>query len=128
MKEKNIKEKKKKQKVSKILSNNIFMLKLIWKAAPLYIPISVFLTIAWPFLNFLQSSYMLRYVINGVQEGKTFGALAPFVIIILKKLLHRIYWCLHLQKCRPMLCQQVQPQGPEVLRFRLQLQRQNLPE
>ena len=82
MKEKNIKEKKKKQKVSKILSNNIFMLKLIWKAAPLYIPISVFLTIAWPFLNFLQSSYMLRYVINGVQEGKTFGALAPFVIII----------------------------------------------
>ena len=75
----------KKQKLTnrKIISNNIFVLKMVHRAAPWYIPVYLGFNVLWAAANFLSSSYILRYVINGIQDGKTFSELVMAIILLL---------------------------------------------
>ncbi len=77
------KKKKPKQKFLSIIKNNFFMLKLVHKAAPGYIFIYLTNTALWATLDFISYSYMLRYVMNGIQNGLSFKKIAVFIIVLL---------------------------------------------
>lgn len=91
------KEKKPKQKISTVVKNNLFMLKLIHKATPGYIFIYLINSALWATLDFISYSYMLRYVMNGIAQGKSFEKIAVFIIALLginliMQLWSRIWW------------------------------------
>lgn len=98
------KEKKPKQKFSSIIKNNLFMLKLIHKATPGYIFAYLLNTALWATLDFISYSYMLRYVMNGITQGKPFEKIAVFIITllglnILMQVWSRIWWNIISPEC-----------------------------
>lgn len=82
MHKKKAETKKNRQKVSRIIANNFFILKMIYQAAPVYLVFNLVWTGVWSVLDFLQDAFLLRYIINGVQEGKTFEQLLLYIVLI----------------------------------------------
>ncbi len=80
-----MKKDSKNQKISfrRIISNNIFMLRQIQQAAPFLIAAllvtEVFNRLGWVFSD----TYLMRYLLNGVEEGKNFRQLAPVLLYML---------------------------------------------
>ncbi|MBO5294696.1 MAG: ABC transporter ATP-binding protein [Clostridia bacterium] len=86
MKIKKRKEKKergseKKLSFFRVLSNNLFFLKLEMKAAPLVLPTMILVTVLQALAGFLSGSYLIRYALNGIGEGKSFGDIAQMLLI-----------------------------------------------
>lgn len=86
MKIKKKKEKKergseKKLSFFRVLSNNLFFLKLEMKAAPLVLPTMILVTVLQALAGFLSGSYLIRYALNGIGEGKSFGDIAQMLLI-----------------------------------------------
>ena len=71
-KDKNQKSKKKKDlSVGRVCSNTFYVLKLIHKTAPIYLPTYFLWSVAGALANFFTTSYLLRYVVNTYQsDGK----------------------------------------------------------
>ncbi len=80
-KKENNKEKKLKLPITRIISNNLFILRIIHKAAPGMIFLVIFFAALEAGLSFLTGPYLLRYVINGIGAGKSFSVLFLFAII-----------------------------------------------
>ncbi len=94
------KQKKNKEKLplGRVISNNLFMLKLIHKGAPFTIFSMVLISVLEALIGFISGSYMLRFALNGINEGKSFyeiaGVLALSLIpIVLIAVVARWYWC-----------------------------------
>ena len=84
------KKKKLKLPIGRIISDNIFMLKLIMKAAPLLLISDLLLSVLNAVINFISNAYLLRYALNGINEGKSFGEIALFVALCYSVQL--VYW------------------------------------
>lgn len=64
------------------LKNNLFLLSMVHEASKGRIIISILVIIAQYTSNFLFDVYMLRYVINGIQNNVSFKNLVVFVLLI----------------------------------------------
>ncbi len=80
---KNPKEKKLKLPIKRIISNNIFMLKLIHSAAPWYMPMEFLFTILSASLSFMTNTWLLRYALNGIGKGYSFERIATTLLLCL---------------------------------------------
>ncbi len=76
------KEKDKSKSWSHIAKNNIFMLKIAFHVAPELIFVPFIVNITDAITHFLAATYILRYVINGYQQGKTINELVVPVVAI----------------------------------------------
>ena len=74
------KQKKEKLSLRRTFSNNVFMLKLLHKAAKGRIAIEIAVFAAESIVEFFSWQYLLRYVVNGIEEGKDIISLMPMVI------------------------------------------------
>ena len=89
---------KKKQKISSILGNNLFMIKKIAKYAPMYFFWVVVEGIIWGMINSV-SAYYTYNLLNTVSEGKDFPYAFKIIAImalfyILAYMFDRWYYCL----------------------------------
>ena len=77
-------KKNEKPKISfrRTVSNNLFMLKLLHKASPGRIAIEMWLWVLEAIIGFFSWQYMLRHIVNGIEEGRDFYDLAGLLIIM----------------------------------------------
>ena len=77
-------KKNEKPKISfrRTVSNNLFMLKLLHKASPGRIAIEMGLWVLEAIIGFFSWQYMLRHIVNGIEEGRDFYDLAGLLIIM----------------------------------------------
>lgn len=64
------------------LNNNLYILKQIHKASPWRIAVYLVAIISKSISNVLFDVYMLRYVINGIQNGLEFGDILFFILAV----------------------------------------------
>ena len=76
------KEKKQKLPFRKVWSNNLFLLKIIGKTAPMLLPYLTLTMIFGAAVEFFSSTYMLRFAINGLQEGKEFSVILTGILLL----------------------------------------------
>ncbi len=78
-------ENPKKQKIKlplgRILSNNLFMLKIIKRAAPFMLTKNFLLHLFFAVADFISSTLMLRYIINGIGNGLDFKTLCTALVL-----------------------------------------------
>lgn len=67
--------------IKRVLDNNIFMFKLIYRASPRLILLSIITMVIFSFFEFISGSLILRYSLNSINEGKSFHHLAQKIII-----------------------------------------------
>ncbi|MBO5883682.1 MAG: ABC transporter ATP-binding protein [Clostridia bacterium] len=79
---KSSKEKKKKLSFKTIISNNLFALKIIWTASPVYLFIYLSSSIVYGTLEFLTGTYLLRRIVNDVSSGKPISDVLIFTAIL----------------------------------------------
>lgn len=71
----------KKYSVKRVFENNLFALKLIHEAAPFLTAALIIDAILQSLISVISNAYLLRYAINGIEEGLTFSRIATIVII-----------------------------------------------
>lgn len=78
------KEKKKKKKLGfkKTVANNLFALKAIVEASPLYFIVYLGSSVVDGVLAFLSEAYLLRKVVNGVENGEDMRSILTYVVIL----------------------------------------------
>ena len=64
----------------RILQNNIFILKIIRKAAPAYIFLDVVLDLLWCVIEFFSGSFLLKVVVDHIGSGASVGSLAAVIV------------------------------------------------
>lgn len=71
------KKEKAKVKLSlkRIVSNNMFMLKIIHKAAPSMLAANALFNVFYSLVDFVSGTLLLRYILNGIGNGLSFRAL-----------------------------------------------------
>ena len=72
-----------KMPIRRIISNNIFMLRMAHRRVPGLLLCDIVVTVGAALTSFLTSTYMLRYALNGIAEGKSFSGIAAFVLVCL---------------------------------------------
>lgn len=77
-----VKEKKKKLPFNKTISNNLFALKIIWTASPVYLFIYLSSSIVYGTLEFLTDTYLLRRIVNDVSNGASIYDVLIFTAIL----------------------------------------------
>jgi len=92
------KSEKKKLPLKRVVQNNLFMLKLIHKGAPFTILSMVLISVLEALTGFISGSYMLRFALNGINEGKSFSEIAgvlalSLIPIAVMMVVARWYWC-----------------------------------
>ena len=75
------KKDEKKYSVKRVVENNLFALKLIHEAAPFLTAAFIIDSILQSLINVISNAYLLRYAINGIEEGLTFSRIAAVVLI-----------------------------------------------
>jgi len=75
-------KKDKSQSLGHIIKNNWFLFKIAVKVTPALILLPVLRSIIFSIFSFLTGAYMLRYVINGFQDGKPFSEMIVPVICV----------------------------------------------
>lgn len=76
-----MRKKKLKLPMKRIVDNNVFMLRMIRNASPGLLGIGIVSDILDTCMQFVFSTLILQYVINGISEGKSFGEMARVVIV-----------------------------------------------
>lgn len=78
------KEKKEKKKLGfkKTVANNLFALKAIVEASPLYFIVYLGSSVVDGVLAFLSEAYLLRKVVNGVENGEDMRSILTYVLIL----------------------------------------------
>ena len=64
------------------LSNDLFALRCIGQASPLYLVVYLGSSLIYGLLDFLSGSFLLRQIVNGVEEGKDAAALIRYVLVL----------------------------------------------
>jgi ATP-binding cassette subfamily B protein len=75
-------KKDKRQGIRKILSNNWFIIKLSFSAAPFFMCYMIFEAIKQQALIFLEHSYGIKYVLEAAEFHKPFSAVVNFLLIV----------------------------------------------
>ena len=75
-------EKKKKLTFRHTLHNTIFVFKTVHAAAPGLIAVLAFIVLFEAATNFLGDSFMLRFIINSVQDGRNVTEIVTFVLLV----------------------------------------------
>ena len=65
----------------KIIDNNLFFLKQIHKASPWFLCSSMVVTAVEACAEFVSDTFMLRFALNGINEGRPFPVLAAAVLV-----------------------------------------------
>ncbi len=73
---------KKKLSLKRNISNNLFALKTIWIASPVYLFIYLFSSIIYGALDFLSNTYLLREIINDISNGEPIANTLRFAVIL----------------------------------------------
>ena len=76
-----MRKKKLKLSMKRILENNLFMFRMIRSASPGLLGIGIVTDILDTCMTFVFSTLILQYVINGISEGKSFQEMARFVVV-----------------------------------------------
>lgn len=76
------KDKKKFLPFKRTLSNNLFALKTIWTASPIYIAVYLGSSVINGILSFLSEGYLLRRIVNGLDSGEKIASILTYVIIL----------------------------------------------
>lgn len=64
----------------RILSNNLFLAKLIQKSSPTLLIYALTITVFSAITVFISDVYLLRYALNGINEGKSFSKIAAPIL------------------------------------------------
>lgn len=95
---------KKKLSLKRIISNNIFMLGIMRKTAPGFLAVSVIVAALDAAGVFVSNTYLLRYALNSINEGRSFeriaGMLALWLLVRLVLLAIVITFCLCIQELK----------------------------
>ncbi len=75
-------ENKKKLTLGRIISNNLFALKIIFKAAPTKIIIGFFIRIINGVFSFLTGAYLLNVVVNAISEKRATAYILTYIIVV----------------------------------------------
>jgi len=70
-------------KISNVLINNIYILKLIFKASPTRILFSVVITALKSFVNVLLNAVAMRQIINNIQQNASFSRILFLLVFML---------------------------------------------
>ena len=76
------KEKKKKLPFKRTVSNNMFALRAIWEASPIYLLVYLGSSFIYGALDFLSEGYLLRKIVNGIKSGESTEGLITYVAIL----------------------------------------------
>lgn len=76
-------ETKPKQRPGQIISNNLWVLGIAVRVCPMYVVMAIAEPILGGIVSFFGTTYMMRYIVNSVQMGRTFGEIIGFVIAVL---------------------------------------------
>ncbi len=76
-------EKRLKLPIRRIASDNMFVLKMVREAAPGLIFLRLALIAISAVTNFLSGAYLLRFAINGIEEGKSYSDMVTFAVVML---------------------------------------------
>ena len=67
---------------SNSIKNSLYILSFFHRASPSRIPLTLLSVILSVIINFFSKVYLLRYVINGIQTGKSFESVLVYIITI----------------------------------------------
>ncbi|MBQ9765190.1 MAG: ABC transporter ATP-binding protein [Lachnospiraceae bacterium] len=76
------KEKKKKLPIKRTISNNLFALKMIWNASPIYLVVYIGSSFVYGILGFLSETYLLRRIVNGIDAGEDIVSIVRYVVTL----------------------------------------------
>ena len=76
------KEKKKKLPLRRTIANNMFALRAIWAASPIYLAVYLGSSFVYGIIEFLSEGYLLRMIVNGIDEGKSIENIVTFVLVL----------------------------------------------
>lgn len=76
------KEKKKKLPLKRTISNNLFALRAIGIASPIFLTVYLGSSLVYGALDFLSESYLLRKIVNGISAGEDIIGIVKFVAIL----------------------------------------------
>ncbi len=76
------KEKKKKLPFKRTVSNNLFALRAIGTASPIYLAVYLGSSFVYGVLDFLSEGYLLRRIVNGVDGGESIESIVRYVLIL----------------------------------------------
>jgi len=76
------KEKKKKLPLKRTLQNNLFALRAIWKASPIYLAVYLGSSLIYGTLDFLSEGYLLRRIVNGIDSGEDISSIVTYVAVL----------------------------------------------
>ena len=76
------KEKKKKLPLKRTVSNNIFALKIIFTASPLYLLVYLGSSFVYGIIGFLEEGYLLRKIVNGLERGESITGLMLYIAVL----------------------------------------------
>ena len=81
-KKKEKKEKKKKLPLGRTISNNMFALRAIFAASPIYLLVYLGSSFIYGTVEFLSEGYLLRMIVNGIDGGRSVESIVLFVVIL----------------------------------------------
>lgn len=76
-------KKKDKQSLKRVISNNLLMLKYVAKFTPGLLVWTVFSAILSGTVGVLDTVYVAKYVLDGLQKQRSFGEMLPFLIVVM---------------------------------------------
>lgn len=76
------KEKKKKLPLKRTISNNLFALRAIGIASPIYLAVYLGSSIVYGTLDFLSETYLLRKIVNGLDAGESIIGIVKYVLVL----------------------------------------------
>ena len=96
-KKKGKKEKKKRLPLKRSLSNIFFALQQVWEVSPSYFIFYYAMTFVWGTLDFLEGSFLLRMIVNGIEKNTPTRTIITFMLVIavadvLTSALNSYYW------------------------------------
>ncbi len=74
------KEKKDKLPLRRVWQNNIYVLNIIRRAAPLYIVLEIFLDLMWAVVEFFSGAFLLKLVVDRLEAEQSVATLAAIVV------------------------------------------------
>lgn len=92
-----MKKEKRKLKLWRSINNNFFAIRLIWSAAPFMVIFILLNGIIWGGLNFLTGSYLLRSVINLLENAKNISYIIGYIVVIgilqiVWEFINQVFW------------------------------------
>ncbi len=91
------KEKKKRLPFKRSLSNIFFALSQVWEVSPAYFVMYYLMTLVYAPLDFLSGSYLIRLIVNGIENETKTSTILTFMIVIgvitvVINVINSLYW------------------------------------